>query len=77
MLHPMSTVPANIKDLPVSERIQLVEDIWDSIVEDAGPLPLSVEEREELDRRLAEHHANPSSSIPWDDIRASLFKGDA
>lgn len=73
----MSTVPANIKDLPVSERIQLVEDIWDSIVEDAGPLPLSAEEREELDRRLAEHRANPSSGIPWEDVRASLFKGDA
>ena len=60
--------------MPVYERIQLVEDTFDGIAEDAGPLSLSAEEREELDRRLAEHHANPSSSIPWDEVRASLFE---
>jgi len=40
----MSAVPDNIKNLPISERIQLVEDIWDSIAEDAGTLQLSAED---------------------------------
>lgn len=73
----MSTVPASIKNLPVSERIQLVEDIWDSIAEDAGPIDISADQRQELQRRLSEHLADPSSSIPWNQVRASLFKDRA
>ena len=41
-----------IRDLSVEERIRLVEDIWDSIAEDQGALPLTDAQREELDRRL-------------------------
>ncbi len=73
--HPMNTAALNFKALPISERIQLVEDIWDSIADETpSPLQLGVEERAELQRRLAEHQADPSSSIPWEQVRASLFK---
>ncbi|WP_293369381.1 addiction module protein [Nevskia sp.] len=72
----MSMSAANFRSLPISERIELVEDIWDSIAEETGgSLELSPEQRAELHRRLAAHHADPSSSIPWDQVRASLFKG--
>lgn len=71
----MNTSTLNFKELPVSERIQLVEDIWDSIAEEtSGSLELSSEERAELQRRYAAHQADPSSSIPWDQVRATLFK---
>ncbi|MYL25171.1 MULTISPECIES: addiction module protein [Halomonadaceae] len=42
----------SIRDLPVDERIQLVEDVWDSIAEDQQKLELTQAQREELDRRL-------------------------
>ena len=72
----MSNAVLNFKELPISERIQLVEDIWDSIAEDTpGDLQLSPEERVELHRRYAAHQADPSSSIPWEQVRATLFKG--
>ncbi|MEO8803768.1 MAG: addiction module protein [Rudaea sp.] len=62
--------------LPVSERIELVEAIWDSIAEDTqASLDLSPEQRAELDRRLAAHCADPTSSIPWEQVRERLFKG--
>lgn len=52
-------------DLPISERIQLVEDIWDSIADEtAGGLPLSAEQRAELPRRRAEHEADPAGALP-------------
>ena len=74
----MNTAALDYKSLPISERIELVEDIWDSIAEETStPLQLSVEERAELHRRLAEHQADPSSSIPWKQVRATLFKGQA
>ena len=63
---------ASIKNLPLSERIQLVEDIWDGIAEGSGALELSAGQRQELDRRLSEHLTDPASSIPWDRVRARL-----
>lgn len=73
----MSQGSTDYRALPVSERIELVEDIWDSIAEDtaASALPLSDEQRAELHRRLAEHRADPASGIPWAEVRAALFKG--
>lgn len=66
----------NYRSLPISERIELVEDIWDSIAEEtAAGIELSPEQREELHQRLAAHRAAPASSIPWDTVRAQLFKG--
>ncbi len=41
-----------LQELPVEERIKLVEDLWDSIAADQQALPLTAEQRDELDRRL-------------------------
>lgn len=59
----------NILDLSVSERIQLVEDIWDSIAKVPESLPLSDEQKLELDRRLDAHHNDPDAGSPWDVVR--------
>ena len=73
----MSNATLNFKELPISERIQLVEDIWDSIAEDTpSALNLLPEERAELRRRHSAHQADPSSSIPWEQVRATLFRGE-
>lgn len=44
----------NIKltELPIDERLRLVEDLWDSIASDQTTLPITDEQKEELDRRL-------------------------
>ena len=41
-----------LHNLSIDERIRLVEDIWDSIAADQGALPLTDEQKAELDRRL-------------------------
>lgn len=41
-----------LKQLTVDERIKLVEDLWDSIAADQGALPITADQRTELDRRL-------------------------
>ena len=43
---------AKLKDLPLEERIRVVEDLWDSIAADQKALPLTAEQKAELDRRL-------------------------
>jgi putative addiction module component (TIGR02574 family) len=74
----MNTGALNYGSLPISERLELVEDIWDSIAEEtAVSVQISAEQRAELHQRLAAHRADPSSSIPWEQVRATLFKGES
>lgn len=62
--------------LSVAERLELVEELWDSIAADAERddrvLPLSDEQKAELDRRIAAHRADPSGVIPWEQVREEL-----
>ncbi len=44
---------ANLNTLPIKERIQLVEDLWDSIAEEKVMLPVTKEQKAELNTRLA------------------------
>lgn len=60
---------AQILELSVDERIQLVQDIWDSIAAMPDVLALTKEQREELDRRLASYEENPDEGIPWEEFR--------
>jgi putative addiction module component (TIGR02574 family) len=61
-----------IDKLSVDERLALVEELWDSIAESSGELPLTEAQQTELDRRLAEHQANPDDVVPWEEVRASV-----
>ena len=61
-----------IDQLSVEERLALVEELWDSIAESDANLPLTAPQREELDRRLAEHEANPDDVVSWEEIKASI-----
>ena len=58
-----------IEKLSVSERLVLVEELWDSI---AASTPITCAQRAELDRRLSDHKANPDDVIPWDQVQSSI-----
>ena len=49
---------AKLSKLPVDERIKLVEELWDSIASDQKALPLTDEQKAELDRRLDAYEAD-------------------
>jgi putative addiction module component (TIGR02574 family) len=51
---------AKLKELPLDERIKLVEDLWDSMAAEQKALPLTVTQRTELDRRLDAYEADGS-----------------
>jgi putative addiction module component (TIGR02574 family) len=52
-------------NLNVPERIQLVEDIWDTIAEVPEAVALTDEQKVDLDRRLDAYHQNPGEGSPW------------
>ncbi|HUT33557.1 MAG TPA: addiction module protein [Planctomycetota bacterium] len=60
---------AHVLNLSVAERIQLVEDIWDSIAAVPEAVPLTDEQREALDRRLDAYHRDPAAGTPWEEVR--------
>ena len=70
----MSTELKDILELSVAERIQLVEDIWDSIAVAPDSLPLTEDERQELDRRLEAYAQNPDEGISWYDLKKKVRK---
>ena len=63
-----------ILELPVAERIRLVELIWDSIAAVPEAVPVSDELKAELDRRLAEFEANPEAGSPWEEVRERIVQ---
>jgi len=55
-------------DLSILERIQLAEDIWDTIAVKADSVELSEEEKKIIDGRLEAYHQNPDLGSTWDDV---------
>lgn len=70
----MSQTLEDLLKLPAAERAEIAVTLWESVAESSDPsvLPLSAEQRAELDRRLAEHDENPDSAIPWDQALRQL-----
>ena len=61
-----------IKNLSLSEKILLVEELWDSIANDDEYPELTASQAAELNRRIDSYHANPGQGRTWDEIRNLL-----
>jgi putative addiction module component (TIGR02574 family) len=66
---------ADILELPVQERIRLVELIWDSVAAVPEAVEISPALRAELETRLLEFEANPEAGYSWDQVKARLKDG--
>jgi putative addiction module component (TIGR02574 family) len=61
-----------LRNLPLNERIQLVEDLWDSIADDQHALPLTEDQKAESDRRLDAYEKDGYKGRPADEVIADL-----
>ena len=64
--------PAEIRQLPVSERLLLIEEIWDSLDSEAEELPLPDWHRAEIDKRLDALDQGSSTGAAWDEVRRRI-----
>jgi len=63
----------DIARLTVGERLELIEQVWDSLRREAGVLPLNDTERAMIEARRAEHRADPTTVVEWETVRSDLL----
>jgi putative addiction module component (TIGR02574 family) len=68
----MSTVLKRALSLDVEDRLQLIEELWDSLAVTPEAIPVTDAQRKELARRRRVHARNPSAAKSWEDVRAKL-----
>lgn len=69
---PPSLEELGIDKLSAADRLALAQDILDSVMHEQRP-PLSQAKRDELRRRSAEHAADPTDVIPWEQLEAAAM----
>lgn len=62
-----------LRELSVSERIQLVEDLWDTIATDSETVQLSEAQTMELNRRLDRFEENPGEGVEWNVLKTRIL----
>ncbi len=71
-----SSTLSELLKLPADDRAELAMALWDSLSdsEREAEFTLTDAQAAELDRRWAEHLANPDSAIPWSEVRRKLLR---
>lgn len=62
----------NLKNLSKSEKILLINDLWDDIADTEDDFPLSLNTKELLDRRYEAFQANPADGLPWEEVKKKI-----
>jgi putative addiction module component (TIGR02574 family) len=58
--------------LPVGERLELAEEIWESVELSTQP-PLPAWQRQLLDERIAKDDADPEAGSPWEEVKQRIL----
>ena len=65
----MNVSAVSVFDLTPSEKLQLVEDLWDDLAATPADVPLPDWQVEELERRKANLMSNPASGLDWEEVK--------
>jgi len=59
--------------MSLDDQLELIEALWaDIAIRNAVPGPTDAQ-KAEMDRRLADHEANPDDVVPWDEVKSSAL----
>ena len=65
----MNSTSTSVFDLSPSEKLQLVEDLWDDLAATSEVVPVHDWQKEELDRRKANLMKSPASGLTWEEVK--------
>lgn len=68
----MNADATSIFDLSPSEKLQLVEDLWDDLAATPEDVPVHEWQKVELDRRKANLLKNPASGLTWEEVQRRI-----
>ena len=69
-----TTTIQELESLSVSERVQLVEDLWDSIARSNADIPIPQWQKDELHRRKRNYLRDPASALTWDQVKRDVLR---
>jgi putative addiction module component (TIGR02574 family) len=61
-----------IDQMSIDKRLNLIEEIWDSITAETEQIPLTEAQKQDLQRRLDAYQANPKAGSSWEEVKARL-----
>jgi len=70
----MSRPAIDIDHLNVEEKLELIETLWESLASDPSNIPVTEAQKKLLDERIAEIDAGDVETIPWEEVKARIFK---
>jgi putative addiction module component (TIGR02574 family) len=70
-MDPTTTLQA-VQGWPVEEQLEFLFRAWDQLLDSGWKPELTEELREELERRLAAHQANPDNVLTWEQVVAHV-----
>ncbi len=68
-----NTVLTEVADWPAGDRIRLMNELWDRLVDQGHEPDLSDEMKAELELRLEEDNSAPDDVVPWEEVRAQAL----
>ena len=67
--------PINLSHLSRSEKLRLVQQLWDDIADDPETTELSESQRSELEHRLERLRQEPQEGLSWEATVAWVRRG--
>ncbi len=65
----MDQTAVSVFELSASEKLQLVEDLWDDLAATPSEIPVHDWQKQELARRKANLMSHPASGLSWDEVK--------
>ena len=62
-----------ILDLPAADRVEIVQEIWESLFAHPQAVPVTKAQKDELERRWRAFQSDPDAGEPWEDVKKSLL----
>lgn len=68
----MSLAPDEIREMTVADRLKLLDEIWESLLDEPGALPLSEAQGRAIDARLEAYRLHGDQGVTWEELDRRL-----